>query len=40
LLRIRDHVAAEVRQLIEKGKDLRDAARADEALWRKLLRKF
>lgn len=40
LLRIRDHVAAEVRQLIEKGKDLRDAARNDEAVWRKLLRKF
>ncbi len=40
LLKLREKVAAEVRRLIGQAKGLRDAARADEALWRKLLRKF
>ena len=40
LMRICDRVAAELRQLTEKGKDFRDAARKNEAVWRKLLRKF
>jgi 1-acyl-sn-glycerol-3-phosphate acyltransferase len=40
LVRLRERVAGEVRCLIRQGQALRDAARGDEARWRKVLRKL